>query len=384
MISLTLILDKRTKKKDGTSPIKIRIGHKRVSAYIPVGIYVKAEYWDEITKKIITGSDKAYFNKLSHDLLIHYHRLLFEIRQKHNLSSLTAIQIRELLLQEKNENKPTTFFDHMLKFIEQHRNKRTRDIYKATANACIRFDSEIQTKKFEEITKTWLTDFSNFMSDKSPSLNARAIHLRNIRAVFNDAIDNDITIFYPFRRFKIKTSETIKRTLTDKELSIILNYDKGDWRQKYFDFFKLSFYLIGTNPVDILSFTHNNIQDGRIVFHRRKTNRLYSIKIEKEANDILLKYSGHKLLLSFSEGAKSYRHFYMKTAPALQQVVQHVTMYWARHTWATIASRLDISRDIIAQALGHGGHSVTDIYIKPCLQKVDEANRSVLDFVSQL
>ena len=59
-----------------------------------------------------------------------------------------------------------------------------------------------------------------------------------------------------------------------------------------------------------------------------------------------------------------------------------MTTYWARHTWATIAAvDLDIPKDTIAHALGHGNNTVTDIYIDFDQRKVDKANRRVLDWV---
>ena len=58
-----------------------------------------------------------------------------------------------------------------------------------------------------------------------------------------------------------------------------------------------------------------------------------------------------------------------------------ITTYWARHTWATIAASLEIPKETIAAALGHGGNTVTDIYIDFDQKKVDEANRKVLDYV---
>ena len=55
---------------------------------------------------------------------------------------------------------------------------------------------------------------------------------------------------------------------------------------------------------------------------------------------------------------------------------------WARHTWATAASKIDIPKEVISKALGHGtGLAVTDIYIDFDNSKVDEANRRVLDYV---
>jgi integrase len=59
-----------------------------------------------------------------------------------------------------------------------------------------------------------------------------------------------------------------------------------------------------------------------------------------------------------------------------------ITSYWARHTWATIASQLDIPKDVISRALGHSfGVKTTDIYIKFDDTKIDEANRRVIDYV---
>ena len=45
------------------------------------------------------------------------------------------------------------------------------------------------------------------------------------------------------------------------------------------------------------------------------------------------------------------------------------------------AASLDIPKETIAAALGHGGNTVTDIYIDFDRRKVDEANRRVLDWV---
>lgn len=58
-----------------------------------------------------------------------------------------------------------------------------------------------------------------------------------------------------------------------------------------------------------------------------------------------------------------------------------ISQYWCRHTWATIAADLDIPKETIAAALGHGGNSVTDIYINFDRKKIDEANRKVLDYI---
>lgn len=50
-----------------------------------------------------------------------------------------------------------------------------------------------------------------------------------------------------------------------------------------------------------------------------------------------------------------------------------------------ICDVLDIPNDTISLALGHSArNATTDIYIRRNLQKVDDANRRVLDFISGL
>lgn len=57
-----------------------------------------------------------------------------------------------------------------------------------------------------------------------------------------------------------------------------------------------------------------------------------------------------------------------------------ITIYWARHSWASIAAELDIPKETISLAFEHGAKTVTDRYINFNIKKVDEANRKVIDY----
>ena len=238
--------------------------------------------------------------------------------------------------------------------------------------------------------------FDVFMAKTSPSKNSRNIHLRNIRAVFNEAIDDEITTFYPFRRLKIRPVATRKRNLKVEDLRTFINYPCEPHAQKYLDMFKLMFMLIGINSIDLAHL--KEVRDGRIEFYRAKTNRLYSIKVEPEAMEIIEKYRGENWLLFILDHWRNHKDFTLKMNYTLKHIgpvkrsglggkksyeplFPDISTYWARHSWATIAASLDIPRDTIAHALGHGGNTVTDIYIDFDQSKVDVANRKVLDWV---
>ena len=287
--------------------------------------------------------------------------------------------------EEKEAVNEVLFATYFRGFAERKSNRRTRDIYLATLSRMVAFEGRLAELRFEDITIRWLNDFDDFLAKTSPSRNARNIHFRNIRTVFNRAIDEELTASYPFRRFKIKPTPTRKRSMSCEQMRKIFNADGLEqWEVKYLDFFKLSFMLIGINVVDLCGLSE--ITEGRIDYIRAKTHRPYSVKVEPEAMEIIKKHRGEKRLLDFAENYANYRHFYNNLCKGLNSIkgkigIKELTSYWARHTWATIAAELDIPDAVIGQALGHAETSVTSIYIRRNEQKVDEANRKVLDYV---
>ena len=220
--------------------------------------------------------------------------------------------------------------------------------------------------------------------------NARAIHLRNIRAVFNKAIDEEVIglELYPFRRFKIEKERTRKRAVSLAQLRVLFDYPCETVAEEWaVDVSRLIFYLIGINTVDLFYLEE---YDGEYIHYRRaKTGTLYSIKVEPEAAALLEKYRGREHLLNFRERFKHLESFKAKINKTLKGIASKdsripvMTSYTFRHTWATLAAELDIPKETIAAGLGHAQNAtVTDVYIDFNRKKVDAANRRVLDYVA--
>ena len=309
---------------------------------------------------------------------------------------------------DKDDGLKKTFAEFFNHFMESKSNKGYKETLKHTWSRIKLFAPNIEELTFEDISVKWLNDFDDFLIKHGSSQNTRAIHFRNIRTVINRAIDEEITEKYPFRRFKIKTEETRKRSLTVEQLRKLFAYPTEPADLYYVDMFKIIFMLIGINLVDLHGLTEIT-HEGRVEYRRAKTHKLYSIKVEPEALELIDKYRGKTHLLEFADRWSDHRYFRRQMNEVLQALgtvknkggrlaggapkktdksrkqtpmFPGLTSYWARHTWATIAYSLDIPKDIISQALGHtSGNSVTEIYIDRDIKKVDEANRRVLDWV---
>lgn len=336
---------------------------------------------------------------------------IMDLQTKGELTKQTATQIKNKVIAylDPEVNKKDLFINRYIEYMNSRSAQRTREIYETTLKKMRSFDSKVDTYSFEDISKDWLKRLDFELIKQGLRKNSRNIHFRNIRAVFNDAIDNEITTHYPMRTFDINPEQTEKRSLTIENLRTLFNYNVEPWQQKYLDYFKLTFYLIGINPADILSCTDDNVVEGRLLYRRKKTGRLYSIRIEPEALEIIKKYRGKERLVNFSEKMKSYKQFIGKANKGLKTIgpiskiknlnkkpndfqkeyhkayngiFPSISLYWARHTWATIAFSIGIPEEIIAEALGHShGNRTTAIYIDKSVANIDAANRKVLDYV---
>lgn len=395
MARTKLYLDTRAVKDGKPAPLKIAINKKSKTALISLQVLLLPNQWDKRSGKVINHPNRLFLNNYITRRMLDIDTLVLKLAESGEIANMNALDIKNYILQQlspaKQENsKERLFAERFLKFA-QSKKESTQLVYMNTYKKMGQFCEDLDKLTFEDITKEWLTSYDTFLSETSPSRNARNVHFRNIRAVFNEAIDDGITKAYPFRRFKIRPVATIKRSLGVEQLRAIFSAPTDEHTEKALDIFKLIFLLIGINIIDLCKL--RTVNNGRINFHRSKTNRLYSIKVEPEAMEIINRHKGSEYLIDILDLHKNHRSYTIMLNKQLKEIgvvstdtnskplFPQLTTYWARHTWATIAASLDIPKETIAAALGHGGNTVTDIYIDFDRKKIDEANRKVIDWV---
>lgn len=407
MANSRFFLDTRRAKDGSTSLLKVAIAHQGQTAYISLDMRLLSSQWDADKAEVINHPDMKFLNIRIRGIRCQVDKELLLLADSGQLARMTALDVKshieDELHPEKAEEKKrklekaNSFAVRFVKFADSHK-ESSRRLYMVTYKRIVDFvgATKLEKLRFEDINKEWLMEFDKFLAITSPSKNARNIHLRNIRAAFNAAIDDEITLFYPFRKFPIRNTPTPKRNLKVESLRKLFNFPCEEHAQSYLDMFKLMFMLIGINAIDLCNL--KEIIDDRIEFYRAKTHRLYSIKVEPEAMELIEKYRGEKWLLNILDRYKDYKDYAKRMNRALKKIgpvkrvglggkkiyaplFPQISTYWARHSWATIAASLDIPKETIAHALGHGNYTITDIYIDFDQNKVDVANRRVLDWV---
>ena len=382
MISTNFYLDTRQTKSGTPAPLKISIFHLKETAYIATGIKVLPEQWDSSAHQ----AKSRTIQRRADDVMYDVNSIITELTKKGKLDGLSARGIRDAVEKELNPdaNIPTMFVNYFLSFAADRNKERTTEIYMATHKKILDFDANANSLTFEDIDLGWLDRFDSFLMLTSPKKNARNVHFRNIRAVFNDALKKGITLSYPFRMFQVRPEPTMKKNLHVDQLRALFNAEVKQWQQKYVDFFKICFMLIGINTEDILHV--KKIVGGRIEYWRAKTDKPYSIKVEPECQVLLDKYKGEKFLLNILDTYSSTHNWTSKVDNELKTISDElglppISVYWCRHSWATIAAELDIPDRTIAESMGHSPKTVTNIYINFDPVKIDRANRQVLDYV---
>lgn len=138
----------------------------------------------------------------------------------------------------------------------------------------------------------------------------------------------------------------------------------------------------------------DRLRDGRAHFVRTKTSgkniNPVSILVQPEAAEIITRYAGTDHVLCFAEESATYQTFNNRIQKAIRAIAQELnieglTFYWARYTWATLADKLGVSEKEISKGLGHVDTSIAGkFYISYDWTKVDRANRTVLDYLSNM
>lgn len=393
MATIGFYLDTRRVKSDNRYPIKIRVRHNG-KFLVNTGYSSNENGWsgNEYTKEENNFRAK---NVVLRAMLNKVENFLLALERDGKLKEMSDRILQDKIkneIENKCSKSEKCFIDYIQEFISETKTKKgTIDCYQGTINKIREYD---ECCTFVTIDKHWLSNFENWMA-QTMKINAYAIHLRNVRAVFNYAIDEEYTLLYPFRKFKIKKEETRKRSLTVEQLVVLRDYPCEKHQERYRDIFILMFYLIGVNAVDL--FNAKNLVNGRLEYKRAKTGKLYSIKVEPEAMAIIEKYRGENYLLNVLDDYSNYKDFLHRMGIELKNIGEvkrvglggkkertplfpELSSYWARHSWATTAAELDIPKETISEALGHEiGSAVTSIYIKFDRKKVDVANRKVID-----
>lgn len=243
--------------------------------------------------------------------------------------------------------------------LETMHRERTATHYR---QAIRRYVEDMGDVRLNKLTSADICQWAEKLKATGISNNTVDFYLRQIKALYNHAVLMEIIKDdRPFYKIRIKPEETVKRALNEDQLNQLINLALTDKEAKARDMWLLSFMFRGMAPVDIAKLTVKNIEGDCICYRRSKTMKRIVVKIPAEARRILHLYKGDGCRLIDYDYKKT--NYYLKKIGAKLGIPFPLTMYAARHTYATAMQREDAPLSVISQSLGHADTEVTRVYL---------------------
>lgn len=384
MTTVDVICYKYKPLKTGELPLKIRVCKDRKTRYINLGVSTKAEYWDfGKNQPKPTCPNRELIEKLISNKISEVKSKIVELKSEDKEFSATT-----LVENVSNPSKIITvgeLFRQHIHCLEEEKRTGYRLSIQQTYNSLLKFNKHLDIP-FSDMDCNWLRRYETWLRKQNKSENTIGIRFRNIRMIFNLAMDMELVKSenYPFKKFKVSKlyQETVKRALSKGEILTVIDYPtagKDFYTKLAINLFTFSYFMGGINFVDMAYLTERNVIDNRLIYHRRKTGKLINLPMQQRAYMVLKEYKKSNEAYLFP--ILSSRHkteqqrlnrlhkVVTKVNKALKSIGEELhipiklTTYVARHSYATVLKRAGVSTSIISESLGHSSEKVTQIYL---------------------
>lgn len=269
--------------------------------------------------------------------------------------------------------------------------------YSLTINSLVKFTGE-QEVAWEDFNSTLLLGFEAYLRRRGLCRNSTSFYMRNLRSIMNRASDYDYAVAHnPFKHVYMGVDRTVKRAVPMKVIRKIRDVDLSAHPHLEFarNIFMFSFYTRGMSFVDIAFLRKSDVANGVISYFRRKTSQHIEVRIEPPIREIMARMGESStcyllpIICSETEDSDSqYRNAYHRVNRNLKKLGEmlsldtKLTLYVARHTWASIAHHNNIPISTISKAMGHDSENTTLIYLSSIdSTQVDKANKKIMSLM---
>ena len=381
-----------SKINEGT--LHFQLIQHRVAVRHTTGFQLSVSEWNDKKSSIVLPEQSSARYR---QLLIIRNRLRWSVKQLHNLTqcydNITANEVLERFEDLNNRQSFFTFMEQEVERLATVGKVRTAETYQSALRSFQQFRLGEDLMLFE-LTSDVIIDYQYYLINKGVSMNTISFYMRILRATFNKAVKQKLTPqTNPFDDVYTGIDSTVKRAIGLECIRCIKNLDLVLQPQLDFarDMFLLSFYFRGMSFIDMAYLKRSNLQNGFLTYYRKKTRQQLTIKWEEKMQTILDKYPQITvyLLPILKNDNIGEREQYKRKSKQINRWLRKVgtmagipfplTMYVARHSWASIAKQKNIPIGVISDGLGHNSEKTTQIYLAQLdTSTVDRANSEIL------
>lgn len=336
-----------------------------------------------------------------HSLLITLTETLDSVRSEiKELSNITSCY-RVCSSQTVSDRAPASFLECLgqnIKALNSLGQRRTAETYRSALNSfrtflCDRYDrADIH---LSQINRGVMEDYQKWLHGRGLVPNTTSFYNRILRAVYNRAVEEGLTEQrHPFSHVYTGVEKTAKRAVSMSSIRRMKDLDLSQTPSLEYarDMFFLSFYLRGMSFIDMAFLKKNDLRHGVVSYRRRKTGQKLSVKWTDEMQAIIRRYpsdqgayllplvgsESHDRISQYRRTSQNINHN-LHTIGRMIGLTTPLTLYVARHSWASIAYAHGIPVETISRGLGHDSERTTRIYIAELSNaSIDRANAMII------
>ncbi|MCM1490456.1 MAG: site-specific integrase [Muribaculum sp.] len=378
--------------------IYYRIIHDRIARQLSTDLHIYADEWDDLRGMPLvrdSSSRKDHILSVRERIRWDLQRLVkIERILEKECMTYTADDIISRYQTFIYEGSLFNYTENLIVNLKGNHKYRTAETYRAALNSFKQFRGD-RDIIIDRITHVLMENYESWHKAKGNTQNTSSFYMRILRAIYNRAVEDELTENrLPFRHVYTGIDKTLKRALTLEDIKKIKTLSLQDSNMLAFarDIFILSFYLRGMSFIDMSFLRKCDLNNGHITYRRRKTGQLLSIAWTKEMQAIVDKYPKNptKYLLPIIKNNGVNEHYAYRNALSninhcLKEIANRIgikiplTMYVARHSWASAAKVKGIPISVISEGMGHDNENTTRIYLASLdTATIDSANEEIM------
>ena len=354
---------KKQLNKQGTALVQVEALLNQRKIYFKTNVYLRPEHWDKRTAQVCNHPQANDLNAMLFEFIIHLQAIELALWKRGVPATLS------LLKDAMRKNRPVNVtFPVFAKEYVQHSDRRqsTKENLITTINVLQEFRPGLD---FKDITYTFLKDFEVYLREKGNGINTVAKHLRQLRTLVNEAINQGYihADAYPFRKYKIKQEKGRHEFLTPDELKKLENLEINDRKLRHvLDAFLFCCY-VGLRFSDFCQLIPANFirVNGKKWLHFKSVKTGIELRLplhllfEGKALSIMDKYD----ITEFANlGSNSETNKVLAVITGMARIKKHVTYHTARHTCATLLIHQGVPITTVQRLLGHTSVKTTEVY----------------------
>lgn len=383
--------------REGT--VYYQVTHERMGRQITTDYHIYPSEWDDRSSTLVVRGNvgrQEILTALRLKIRTDMERLAWIAARLDNGGvPYTATDVIEEYRQYPVRCSLTNYMRRVIRCLKQNGKRRTSETYTSALTSFMKFRND------EDITLDLMSDemmvaYEAWHHRRGNTPNTVSFYARILRAVYNRAVEEGlIRDRRPFRHVYTGVDKTIKRAIPLANVKELKRLDLSRTPELDFsrDMFMMSFYLRGMSFIDMAFLKKSDLRSGRLIYRRRKTGQLLYIEWTPEMQTILDKYpvnpTQYLLPIIRSTGINEWRAYrnksyiinsHLKKVGGMIGVDMPLTMYVARHSWASAARTVGVPVNVISEGMGHGSENTTRIYLASLdVSVVDRANSAIIN-----